>query len=312
MTEIVEGLPSAQASATSSRTLCWGLFDGVHRGHQKLIQNTNDLAAELQTPSTILVFEEHPKKTLGKTAPPSIMPLEQRLHYIQQNNPDEIVLVPFTMDLARYSPEEFYREILLNQLSVVGIYAGHDTRFGKGREGDFQTLQELSGEEVEVRKCPALYHNGKPISSTRIRSAIQENRLNEAREMLGRPMRISGTVIRGEGRGKQIGFPTANLELHHDLIPPIGIYGASARIPEQNLRKDSVIGIGRRPTYDTSNTIVVEAHLLNFEGDLYGQTIHLDLETYIRDEKEFETEEELIRAIEGDIEDYQTYLSDQK
>lgn len=310
MTDIYDGWNQIPARESSDRTICWGIFDGVHRGHQKLIRQTRSLAETQSNISSILLFKKHPKAALTGSSPPSIQHLDQRIAHVQSQEPDEVLLLPFTRELAGFSPERFYREILLEKLTVSGICAGHDTKFGKKRKGDFRTLQQLSEKDpVEVKQCPAVEYRNTPISSTRIRDAILNRNLNETEEMLGRSFQLSGTVVSGEQRGKEIGFPTANLDLHHDVHPPLGIYGGRAELPDQKQEKYAMVSIGRRPTYEGNEEVVVEAHLLDFEGDLYGETLHVDVLTFLRDEKAFDSEQELIDAIKQDIRDFRNYLS---
>ncbi|MFN3486014.1 MAG: riboflavin kinase, partial [Planctomycetota bacterium] len=208
----------------------------------------------------------------------------------------------FTPEFARQSAEEFVRDVVAGRLRARGIVLGHDSRFGRGREGDLELLARLGRElGIEVRRCDPELHQGRPLSSSLIREAIAAGRLQEAALLLGRPPVVIGTVVRGDRRGTLLGFPTANIPLGRSVRPPAGVY--AVEVPLEGRICRGVANLGRRPTFESGGTEILEVHLLDYPGgDLYGRTLEVRFLRRLREERRFENVEALRRQIQADIE----------
>ncbi len=308
MTEVLEDWTSLPTFEPMGSSVSWGVFDGVHAGHRKIIETLVGRARKEDLPSVVLTFDPHPRSVVGSEAPRSIYSLDTRLSFLSELGPDYVGVIPFSESFANQTPEQFYESVLRSSLSAKVVVLGKGAKFGRDREGDLDRLRELGRPEgMDVVACDYAEVGGKRVSSSRIRTAITEGRLEKASEMLKRPVRVSGTVVRGEGRGHEIGFPTANLDLDHDVYPPRGIYGGV--VPLQDSRYPAVASIGIRPTFEDEKREVVEIHLLNFEGNLYDQQLVFKFHCYLRDEEEYEEVDELIEQIEQDIQQYRQHPS---
>jgi riboflavin kinase/FMN adenylyltransferase len=268
---------------TEARSVAVGTFDGVHRGHQRVIETAQ--AAEL--PTTVVTFDPHPRTALGNRVE-LLTTLERRLELLRELGVDEVLVVPFTPDLALKTPEEF-AESVLRPLGTTVIAAGENFRFGRGRSGDLETLAELG---FDVRPVPIV----EGVSSSRIRQLLAAGEIEGAAQLLGRPPEIEGTVVAGEARGGTLGYPTANLAAPADLlVPAYGIY--AGQVGENR----AAVSIGVNPHYGGDERRV-EAFLLDFVGDLYGQRLVIELWQRLRDERAFASEQELIDQIGRDVE----------
>jgi riboflavin kinase/FMN adenylyltransferase len=266
----------------AERAVAVGTFDGVHRGHLTVI----DALKETGLRSTVLTFEPHPRLVLGYDVQ-LLTPFERRLELLQEAGPDEILVVEFTQELSRREPEEFVADYLTATGTQV-VVAGEDFRFGAGRRGDVELLRRCG---VHVRAVPLL----EGVSSSRIRELVMDGNLRAAAELLGRPFEVEGIVVAGDQRGGTLGFPTANLAPEpHLLIPAYGIYVGEA------LGSRAAVSIGVNPHYGGSERRI-EAFLLDFEGDLYGERMRLELWEKLRDERAFGSEQELIAQIADDV-----------
>ena len=267
----------------AERAVALGTFDGVHRGHRAVIEAVK--ATGLR--STVLTFDPHPRLVLGYDVQ-LLSTLERRIELIEEIGPDELLVVEFTQDLARREPEEF----VADYLTAVGtkvVVAGEDFRFGAGRRGDVELLRRLG---LDVRPVPLV----EGASSSRIRELVREGDLPGAAALLGRPFELEGDVVYGDRRGGTLGFPTANLAPGpHALVPEYGIYAGEA------LGHRVAASIGVNPHYGGSERRI-EAFLLDFEGDLYGSRLRLELWERLREERAFASEEELVAQIAADVE----------
>ncbi|MBA2569342.1 MAG: riboflavin biosynthesis protein RibF [Actinobacteria bacterium] len=273
--------PSALEPAP--RAVALGTFDGVHLGHQRVIQTARDTGLR----STVVTFDPHPRAALGNQVD-LLSTLERRLELLEELGVDETLVVEFTLDLARLEPGEFADEVL-RTIDAQIVVAGADFRFGRGRRGNLETFVAHG---FVVRPVELL----EGVSSTRIRDVLREGRIDEAARLLGRPFEVEGTVVAGDARGGTLGFPTANLEIPPNLlVPPFGIYAGSAR------GHRAAISIGTNPHYGGRERRV-EPHLLDFDGDLYGQRLIVELWERLRDERAFDSEQELIAEIARDLE----------
>jgi riboflavin kinase/FMN adenylyltransferase len=267
----------------AERAVAIGTFDGVHRGHRAAIEAA--LATGLR--SAVVTFTPHPRTVLGYDVQ-LISSLERRIELIEAIGPDDLVVLEFTPELARREPEEFVAEVL-DQLGTRVVVAAESFRFGKGRRGDVALLRERG---LEVKEVPVV----EGVSSTRIRELLRDGDVAAAARLLGRPPEVEGPVVGGDQRGGTLGFPTANLAPDPALIVPAhGIYAGAA------LGRRAAISIGVNPHYGGRERRV-EAFLLDFHGDLYGQTLRIELWQRLRDERAFTSEEELVRQMALDVE----------
>jgi riboflavin kinase / FMN adenylyltransferase len=267
----------------AARAVAIGTFDGVHRGHRAAIE----AAKEAGLRSTVLTFDPHPRLVLGYDVQ-LLTTLERRIELIGEINPDEVLVVEFTEELSQLEPEEFVHEIL-EPIGTETVVAAPSFRFGRGRAGDVELLRRLG---LDVREVPLV----EGVSSSRIRELLTDGEMVKAAALLGRPHELEGLVVSGDQRGGTLGFPTANLSVApHLLVPAYGIYAGAA------LDGRAAISIGVNPHYGGSERRI-EAFLLDFEGDLYGKPLRIELWERLRDERAFESEDDLVRQIAVDVE----------
>jgi riboflavin kinase / FMN adenylyltransferase len=267
----------------AERAVAIGTFDGVHRGHRAAIETA--VATGLR--SAVVTFTPHPRTVLGYDVQ-LISSLERRIELIEAVGPDDLVVLEFTPELARREPEEFVAEVL-EPLGTRLVVAAESFRFGKGRRGDIDLLRERG---LEVKEVPVV----EGVSSTRVRELLREGDVAGAANLLGRPPEVEGPVVGGDQRGGTLGFPTANLAPDPALLVPAhGIYAGEA------LDHRAAVSIGVNPHYGGRERRV-EAFLLDFHGDLYGQTLRIELWKRLRDERAFASEEDLVRQIALDVE----------
>jgi riboflavin kinase/FMN adenylyltransferase len=295
--EILSGLDALPDPRLRSPVAAWGVFDGVHRGHRRILDAVLGWARADGAPSAVLTFDRHPAEVLRGASVPMITPLPERLRLLGGCGLDFCVVLGFTKAFAETSARDFAAGILRDRLGVKGLVLGHDSRFGKDREGDLALLRSL---DIEVRRCEPELHEGRPVSSGRVREAVLGGRLEEARLLLGRPAAVFGTVVRGDRRGSALGFPTANLALSHAVRPPGGVY--AAEVPLEGRTWRAVANLGTRPTFTDSGKESVEVHLLDWKGgDLYGRDLEVRFLERLRGERKFAGVDELKRQIEADV-----------
>jgi riboflavin kinase/FMN adenylyltransferase len=249
-------------------------------------------------------------------APPLIMPLERRLALLADTGMDATVVQPFTREFSTVSADDFIRQVLVRDLGASSVVVGHDFRFGRGRAGDAQLLETVGRElslsvSVIAPVTVGTTADGQRCSSTRIRQLVQAGDVRGARWLLGRPFELEGTVAAGAARGRTIGFPTANLVPETELRPAVGIYAARAVLLDQTATTHlAAVSIGRNPTFEIQEApVTVEAHLLDFAGDLYGRRLRLELWERLRDEQKFETVDALVAQIAADVARVRTLMS---
>jgi riboflavin kinase / FMN adenylyltransferase len=265
------------------RAVALGTFDGVHLGHRRVIETAREAGPE----PTVVTFDPHPRTALGNRVE-LLTSLERRLELLEELGVEATLVVEFTLDLARLEPEEFAEEVL-RPIGTELVVAGEDFRFGRGRTGDLELLSHLG---FATRPVPIL----EGVSSSRIRELVGEGDVEGAARLLGRPVEVDGTVVTGDARGGTLGFPTANLDVRPELLVPTnGIYAGTAG------EHRAAVSIGTNPHYGGRERRV-EAHLLDFTGDLYGQRLVVELWQRLRDEQAFETEDDLIAQIGRDVE----------
>ncbi len=295
----------------NSRGTCCtiGNFDGVHLGHQTLVKQALTRARASGLASVVVTFDPHPLRIINGETPPFITPTGQKLKLLEDLGVDHILCLEFTPRMAAMSPEDFVSTILVDGLSIHQLVIGHDYAFGKGRSGNYEVLKELGRQHgFEVERIEPVILNGDVVSSSRIRSLIQAGRVTEVRPLLGRFYRVSGTVIQGKKRGGPLlGVPTANIKLVDELFPKPGVYAVWGE-HEGRLHK-AVANVGFNPTFG-NDALSVEVHLLDFDQDLYTQTLQVHFVERLRDERKFAGVEELLAQIRKDISQARISLSD--
>jgi riboflavin kinase/FMN adenylyltransferase len=271
-----------------------GTFDGVHRGHQAILQYLIQRAAERKGPSTLISFDPHPRSVVHGDPVPLLTTVEERAELLDEAGLDRFVVLPFTDNFARLDATTYVEEVLVRRVGLQEIAVGYDHRFGANREGDVDLLRTMGTEHgFTVDVIPAQEVGHQVVSSSAVRECLTRGAVDEAASLLGRPYAIRGTVAHGEGRGRQIGFPTANLEFPdpRKLTPQNGVYATRTHLPGGEVYA-GMMNIGRRPTFDGMN-VTVEVHLLAFEGDLYGKTLRVEFLQRLRDEQRFSSPDDL-------------------
>jgi riboflavin kinase/FMN adenylyltransferase len=280
--------------------LALGNFDGLHRGHAKIIDRVRRRAGERAGTPAAMTFDPHPPRIVRPDkAPPLLMTTEQRVEALARAGMQGIALVRFTRELSQWDPETFVRTVLVEWLRVVEVWVGANFLFGHNREGTFTVLRALGLRYgFRAEKIDPVRYKDFVVSSTRIRRLVTEGRVDEAGALLGHHYFIDGTVARGAGRGREIGFPTANLESDNELLLPAGVYATAATI--QGIAYPSVTNVGVRPTFGDVDRLQIETHLLEGARDLYGQRVRLSFVQRLRDERRFADVDGLRAQIDAD------------
>jgi riboflavin kinase/FMN adenylyltransferase len=278
-----------------------GNFDGVHRGHQAILSRVREEASRRAVPSMVITFDPHPGALLRPEQPHrALMSLDARLKRLADLGIDHTLVLTFDHAMAEMSAEEFIEEILWDALHVRAMYVGPYTAFGRGRGGDVRVLASIGRQlGYDVGEVEPVFIGGARVSSSRVRRAVIEGELSEVAQLLGRHHQVTGTVVTGDGRGRTIGVPTANLRTDGGLLPPNGVYAAWAMLPEG--RQPAVVNVGVRPTFGESGPVTVEAHLIGYSGDLYGEELTLAMVQRIRGESRFPDVDALVRQIKRDV-----------
>ena len=281
-----------------------GHFDGVHRGHQALVAAALDRARSLAGTAVALTFEPHPARVIDPArARAALMTFDQKVEVLAGLGVDVLAVVPFDRERAAQPAEAFVREVLADALAARAVIVGAGFRFGRGRGGDVGLLEDLGRTlGFAVVAVPPVEQGGEPVSSTRIRTEVEAGRVAEAARLLGRPYFVDGTVVRGEGRGRKLGIPTANLDVENETLPARGVYAVWCRVLDgaAGARGPAVVNLGRRPTFGGRDT-TVEAHLLDQDLDLYGRRLRLEFAERLREERPFPGPDALIEQIRLDI-----------
>ncbi|MEB3285588.1 MAG: bifunctional riboflavin kinase/FAD synthetase [Candidatus Sericytochromatia bacterium] len=277
-----------------------GTFDGLHRGHQRLFDVAQAKAQRLGVPCAVFTFVEHPRTILRPDhAPQLLTPWSEKLERLEAAGIDTVYAAHFTQALSKLTPEQFVEEILHRNLGLRGIVTGFNFRFGHAQTGTPESLQALGNERgISVEIVPPVEDERGVISSSRLRSLVQEGRVDAVKDLLGYPYTLEGHVVHGDKRGRTIGFPTANLAIPSDkLLPAYGVYACVAKI--NGLHEPAVVNIGCRPTVE-GKEVRVEVHLLTGGGDLYGQKLRLFLMHHLRGEQAFPSLDALKEQISAD------------
>lgn len=280
-----------------------GNFDGVHLGHQALAQTALARARAVSGVALALTFDPHPARVLRpERAPAALCTFEQKARLLAETGLERLAVLAFDARLAALTPEEFARRVLRDALGARLVCVGRNFRFGRERAGGVDELRGLGavlGFELSVLD-PVLL-DGRPVSSTRVREALARGEVETARALAGRAPFVEGRVVAGDARGRTLGFPTANLEPWNELLPLAGVYAAlCTRLPGPARPWPAVVNVGRRPTFD-GRDVRLEAHLLDFEGDLYGADLRVEFVARLRAERRFDGPHELVAQIRQDV-----------
>ena len=268
------------------RRVAVGVFDGVHVGHREVIAGSD----------TVLSFDPHPLAVIAPEAAPKLLtPLEIKADLVGELGVEELVVIPFDADFARRSADDFVSSVLVDALQATHVSVGRNFRFGHKAAGDAALLD--ADPRFETRVCDLVEVEGETVSSSHIRGLVSAGEVEHAIAFLGRPFQLRGTVVRGDGRGRELGFPTANLVPDERLIrPDQGVYASRAN------GTAAAINIGVRPMFETGRGILVEAHLIDFDGDLYGSELRIDFLSRLRGERLFDSVDALVEQIGHDVE----------
>jgi riboflavin kinase / FMN adenylyltransferase len=288
------------AGIVRGTVLTLGVFDGLHLGHQRIMQTVVERAQATDSVPTVITFDPHPRAVLHpENAPPLLQTLDQRLANFEVLGIEQAIVIRFDKEFADLEAETFLRDIVHERLQAKEVYLGKGFFFGKNRGGNIELLKKMSEElGFFADEVPEIRLRGQRISSSKIRQLLKEGKVNLARRMLGRPYGVEGQIIHGFRRGHTIGFPTANLKPHNRVIPKYGVY-ATANLIESVWRR-SITNVGIRPTFEGDKEPSIESYIFDFDGDLYGDVLRVRFLHRIRDERKFSGIEELKAQIEKD------------
>jgi len=268
-----------------------GTFDGVHLGHRKIIAALHDRAKSINGESVIFTFDPHPRKVVApdEASLRLLTTLDEKIALFEQSGIDHLIIYPFTLEFSRLTYEEFVEIVLVGQIHLKFLVVGYDHRFGRDREGNFEFLQKCAARfDFQIEKMDALLMNEASVSSTKIRDAIQQGDFQTANACLGYPFSLHGTVVEGQKLGRQIQFPTANIEASDPdkIIPGYGVYAVQVKV--QGKSNQGMLNIGSRPTVNhNADHRTVEVHIFNFDADIYGEPIEVVFFQKLREEQKF-------------------------
>ncbi|MEP7308222.1 MAG: bifunctional riboflavin kinase/FAD synthetase [Acidobacteriota bacterium] len=280
--------------------LALGNFDGLHRGHRKILDRVSRVAGEHGATAVVMTFDPHPPRVVRPDkAPPLLMTKAQKLQAFAETGLGGAAIVRFTADLSRWDPEMFVRMVLVDWLRVSEVWVGANFLFGHDRTGNFSLLRGLGARYgFRAEKIDPVRYKDFVVSSTRIRRLLGDGRVDEAGALLGHQYSIEGQVVRGDQRGRTLGFPTANVCTQNELLPPHGVYATT--ITMEGIIRASVTNVGVRPTVDGSGPTSVETHIFDLDRDLYGATVRVGFVQRLRDERRFESLDQLKAQIAVD------------
>jgi riboflavin kinase/FMN adenylyltransferase len=292
--------PDPHAPKLQGSVVTMGNFDGIHLGHQALIDGAVEDARSSRIPSVVLTFEPHPLQVLApERAPKMLLSHKDKMELLRSLGVDVVMIQHFDLQFAKLAAEEFVRVVLLDRLKAAKIWVGKDLRFGQGRKGGVDDLLRWGTEAgFQVGIVEPILVDGVRVSSSRIRQLITAGKVDQARSLLGRYHFVSGRVVTGHQRGRDLGFPTANISGRTEVLPADGIYATLLHLGERTLL--SVSSVGLNPTFGAGPR-TIESHILNFHEDIYGAHVKLAFVKKIRDEKKFASTDELANQIRGDV-----------
>ena len=306
----MEVIPGSEAvgRAMVRPVLTIGNFDGVHVGHRSILDTVVSRAKSVAGSAVAFTFEPHPRKILRpESAPRLLTTLEQKTELFAAAGLDAVIVEPFTREFAQTPADVFVRTFVYERIRPVEVYVGYDFHFGRDREGSMRLLTELGPRlGFSVTIIPEVTVDEGDVNSTRIRELLGEARIDEAAAMLGRPYTVRGEIVVGARRGRSLGFPTANLAPENEVLPAAGVYAGFVTLldagdPAAGTRLPAVANVGVRPTFEVEGQMLAEAHLLDFEGDLYGRRIDLSFVHHLRPERRFPGVDALRRAVAADV-----------
>jgi riboflavin kinase/FMN adenylyltransferase len=289
-----------------------GNFDGVHVGHQAVLRHVVERARSLGTVAAAMTFDPHPIKLLRPSEAPRLLTtLDQRLALIARTGIELTLVLPFTHRLARMTAEDFVRNILVERLAVREVYIGGNFRFGADRGGDVELLAAM-GQQLgfSAASAPIVELDSRVVSSTRVRTAVADGKVEEAANLLDRSMFIDGTVLEGKRLGRTLGFPTLNVEVVNELQPSHGVYVTAVQIPSFERTFPAVTNIGVRPTVYQNSLTTVESHLLDFTADVYQEEVRVFFLQRLREERSFPSTLQLMSQIRRDVEEARAFFSE--
>lgn len=292
-----------------------GNYDGIHRGQRKVIDKVVERARELAVQAIVISFDPHPRSVLrpDDAVPLLLTPATQREALLAEADVDALLLVRFTHEVAQTSAETFVRDFLHQRLAIQEVHVGEGFAFGHRRQGTVALMQQLGSElGFAASAVEPVVHSGEIISSTRIRRALGEGRVDLAMELLGRPYALRGKIVRGDRMGMRLGWPTINLVPENGCLPSDGVYSSRVFFPSFPATFDSVTNIGTRPTVYENCQRVVESHILGFSSDVYGETVEVQLFKRLREEMIFPTVMDLSAQISRDVEATREYFTARK
>ena len=282
-----------------------GSFDGVHRGHRCLLDQVCHIANEHNLKAVSVTFSVSPKRVLGMCDAPQLTTLEERVERLREAGMDEVVLLDFTREMATMTAREFMQQVLHEQLGVAVLVIGYDHRFGHNRSEGFEDYVRYGREiGMEVIRGETCIEGDDPVSSTRIRGCLTQGKVAEAARLLGYEYRLCGKVVGGYQVGRKIGFPTANIGVEEcgKLIPADGVYAVRVLLPTLNQKHVGMLNIGHRPTVNNGTERSVEVHIIGFEGNLYGESLCIEFVERLREERSFNSLDELTAQLTADKE----------
>jgi riboflavin kinase/FMN adenylyltransferase len=300
-TQVYRTLKDVVRRTSSINTV--GTFDGLHLGHQTILHELRREATERGATATVVTFSPHPQLVLRHPTRPAVKMLttdDEKIALLEAAQIDRIVVIPFTLEFSKTSSDAFVREILFQRIGMSGVVLGHDHGFGKNREGDFALMARLGAElDFSVRELPPFEMDGVVLSSTRIRELLLNGEVSKAARFLDRPYRFTAAVGRGDGRGRELGFPTANLHVDDPdkLIPAHGVYAVRVDLGQKKF--GGMLNLGTRPTFQ-KNTETIEVNIFDVDEDLYGKKLAVEFVQRLRSEKAFASVAELIEQLEQD------------
>ncbi|RPI66189.1 MAG: bifunctional riboflavin kinase/FAD synthetase [Ignavibacteriales bacterium] len=286
----------------NNTVLTIGTFDGIHQGHSQIINKVKEIAGEKNSRSFFITFDPHPRKVISKNYDIKLLTtLPEKIEILNNIGIDGLYIIRFTREFSRLTSTEFFREFIIDTVGLSDIIIGFDHHFGKDRSGDIETVKALGAEYgFNVTIVEPYSIDDDTVSSTKIRNALSTGDLKKANKFLGRYYSFNGKVIKGDMRGRELGFPTANLELTDDdkLLPALGIYAVEIVLDE--MKYYGLLSIGKRPTFHNSGHIVPEVYIYNFEKEIYGEVLKVNLVERIRDEEKYSDADELIKQMNRD------------
>lgn len=307
---ITHGLQPSGSPASAPHAVTIGNFDGLHRGHQAMLARLKEEAAKRGLPSCVLTFEPHPREFFAPAqAPARLSSLREKSELIEAAGIDRLHVCRFNQRFSSLSPDEFIRQVLVNSLDARWLLVGDDFRFGARRAGDFALLKEAGARlGFEVESLPTVSVEGKRASSTAVREALAAGDMQHAHELLGRPYSITGHVMHGNKLGRQIGFPTANIQLQHNRPPLSGIFAVEI-CGLNGAPLQGVASLGTRPTVHENGNPTLEVFIFDFRDDLYGRRLRVDFLEKLRDEEKYPDLDALINQINRDVDNARNFFA---